>query len=285
MARCRIIPLIGLILSCGVLINGCATHSRPTNELKEMSKYDEAVAAFQKPAIFPMGYVTSAGTKDLVSPEWDKRSIERAAAPGVAMLGAGFMLGPGGALLGIAASVAYLPVGLIVGVIAGKSAEKKWQPCLQELAREIQENDPTAALQSQLAEELKKFPDSKTVALRPEGEALKGSGPRELKSLLQVEVHRIQIRECSERGSFCVEVAIRARMWTIPEYSQYLDEVLVYTGTRPYERIPSEIQVSASPPCRKMEAYCGPQGRQIFREEITAAIPKLVERLLSEVGL
>ena len=35
MARSRIIPLIGLILSCGVLINGCATHSRLPSEAEE----------------------------------------------------------------------------------------------------------------------------------------------------------------------------------------------------------------------------------------------------------
>jgi hypothetical protein len=80
-------------------------------------------------------------------------------------------------------------------------------------------------------------------------------------------------------------VAVRARLWTIPGYSLYLDKVLVYTGTSLYERIPSEIQVPGSSPCRKMEAYCGPQGKQIFREEIAAAMPNLVERLLIEVGL
>jgi hypothetical protein len=255
-----------------------------------MSKYEKPVAVSQKPAIFPMGYITGAGTKDLGSPEWVKRGIKRGAAldSGTAEIAAGLMGVPGlnyaGALIG-AAYVAYLPVGLIAGAIAGKSAERKWQPCIQELAQEIKENDPTAALQRKLGEELKKFPDSKTVALPPEGEAFKGSGPRELRSLLQVEVQRIQIRECSERGSFCVEVAIRARLWTIPGYSQYLDEVLVYTGTSLYERLPSEIQVPGSSPCRKMEAYCGPQGRQIFREEIDAAIPNLVEQLLTEVGL
>ena len=60
-----------------------------------MSKYDKAVAVSQRPAIFPMGYVTGAGTKDLVSPEWVKRSIGRAAAPETAMLAAGLMGVPG----------------------------------------------------------------------------------------------------------------------------------------------------------------------------------------------
>ncbi len=251
-----------------------------------MSQYEKPVATSPRPALFPLGYVTGAGTKDLGSPEWVKRGIKRGAAldSGAAELAAGLMQVPGGGLFA-AAYVAYLPVGLIVGAITGKSAEKKWQPCLQELAQEIKESDPTAALQSKLDERLKKFHAAKTVALPAEGEAFKGSGPRDLKSLLQVEVQRIQIRECSKRGSFCVEVAIRARLWTIPDKSLYLDKALVYTATHPYERLPSEIQVPAPSPCRKMEAYCGPQGRQLFREEIAAAISNLVERLLIEVGL
>ena len=243
---------------------------------------------FSASSIFPMGYVTSAGTKDLVSPKLVKRSMGRYAAPKVAEAAAGLMGVPVLNYLAAAAAtayVAYLPVGLIVGAIAGKSAEKKWQPCLQELAQEIKENDPAAALQSKLDERLKKFHAARTVALPPEGDPFQVSGQRGLKSLLQVEVQRIQIRECQERGSFCVEVAIRARLWKIPDKSLYLDKALVYTGTSPYERLPSESQVPAYSPCRKMEAYCGPQGRQIFREEIAAAIPNLVERLLSEVGL
>jgi hypothetical protein len=249
-----------------------------------MSKYDEAAAASQRPAIFPMGYVTTAGTKDLASPEWVKRSVRRAVVPEAAELAAGLLQVPGGGLFA-AAYVAYLPVGLIVGAIAGKSAEKKYQPCVQDLAQEIKENDPTVALQSKLDERLKKFPAAKTVALPPEGEPLQVASRQGLKSLLQVEVQRIQIRECQERGSFCVEVGIRARLWKIPDKSLYLDKALVYTGIRPYERLPAEIQVPVPSPCRKMERYCGPEGKQIFREEIAAAIPNLVERLLNEVGM
>ena len=112
-----------------------------------MSKYDEPVAASQRPAVFPMGYVTTAGTKDLVSPEWVKRSIGRSVAPETAKLAAGLMGVPGLNYVGAAiatAYVAYLPVGLIVGAIAGKSAEKKWQPCDPGAGPGIKENNPTA---------------------------------------------------------------------------------------------------------------------------------------------
>jgi hypothetical protein len=242
---------------------------------------------FSASSIFPMGYVTSAGTKDLVSPKLVKRSMGRYAAPKVAETAAVLMGVPGVNYLAFAAAtawVAYLPVGLIVGAIAGKSAEKKWQPCLQELAQEIKEIDPAAALQSKLDERLKKFHAAKTVALPPEGDPFQVAGQQGLKSLLQVEVQRLQIRECQER-TFCVEVAIRARLWKLPDKSLYLDKALAYTGTRPDEPLPSEIQVPYPFPCRTMEDYCGPSGRQIFREEIAAANSNLVHQLLTEVGL
>jgi hypothetical protein len=248
-----------------------------------MSKYDETVAASQRPAILPMGYVTTAGAKDLRSPEWVKRNIGRAAPPEATELAAGLLQVPGGGLFA-AAYVAYLPVGLIAGAIAGKSAETKWQPCIQKLAQEIKEINPAAALQMRLDKELKKFRDSKTVALSPDGDPLQVAGQRGLKSLLQAEVQRIQIKECQKRGSFCIEVAIRARLWKIPEKSLYFDKILVYTNASPYERIRGEIQVPGSSPCRKMEVYCGPQSKQIFREEIANALPNLVDRLLIEVG-
>jgi hypothetical protein len=282
MACSIIISLIALVLSCGVLINGCATQSRLPSEGEERLIQQHSGAV-----IFPMGYVTIAGTKDLVSPKLVKRSMRRYAAPEVAETAAALMGVPGVNYLAVAAAtawVAYLPVGLIVGAIAGKSAEKKWQPCLEELNREIKEIDPAAALQRKLDERLKKFPAAKTVALPPEGDPFQVAGQQDLKSLLQVEVQRLQIRDCQE-GTFCVEVAIRARLWKIPEKSLFLDKALAYTGTRPDEPLPSEIQVPYPFPCRTMEDYCGPQGRQIFREEIATAIPNLVERLLSEVVL
>jgi hypothetical protein len=194
-----------------------------------MSKYDEPVAASQRPVIFPMGYVTTAGTKDLGSPDWTRRGIARTTGIGTVPAGEVIKGILDAQWFGIA-YLLYLPVGATIGAISGKTAEKKWQPCLQELAKEIKENDPTVALQRKLDERLKKFPAAKTVALQPEGEPLQVASRQGLKSLLQVEVQRIQIRECEERGSFCVEMGIRARLWKIPDKSLYLDKALVYTA-------------------------------------------------------
>jgi hypothetical protein len=247
-----------------------------------MSKYSEAVAASQRGVIFPMGY-TSAGTKDLASPDWVKRSMQRS----VMIMSEDTMRGlADGGHIGwaiLSAYVAYLPVGLAIGAISGKVAEKKWQPCLKELDQEIKQIDLAGALQSRLGEGLKKF-RAPAIPLSPESDIFQAAARQGLKSLLQVGVQRVQIRECQDRGSFCLEVSLRARLWKIPEKTLYFDKALVHTSSRPYERISSEIQVPGTSPCRGMEAYCGPQGKRVIREEIAAAIPNLVARLLDLIG-
>jgi hypothetical protein len=187
--------------------------------------------------------------------------------------------------LAIIAYAAYVPGAAAVGAIVGKSAEKKWQPCLQELAPEIGEIDPAAALQRKLAEELSKFRDSKTVALPLEGDPFQTAAQRGLKSFLQAEIQRIEIKECQEKRSFCLQVSLRAQLWKVPEKSLYLDKVLIYTSSLPRKFQPSEVWILGTSPCRKMTDYCGAQGKQLFREEMAAAIDNLVKRLSVEMNL
>jgi hypothetical protein len=278
MASLRTFPLIVLILNCSVLGNGCSKAVRPASQ---------AVAAPQIRVIFPLGYVTTS-TRDLASPGWVKESVKRTTGIGTWMdeetLG-GLM---GATQIGAAvasAYVAYLPVAAAVGTIAGKSAGKKWQPCIQELARETKEVDPAAVLQRKLEEELNRFPDAKTVALSPASNPFQTAAQRGMKSFLQAEIQRIQINPCLERGSYCLRVSLRAQLWKVPEKSVYLDKVLVYTSSLATKLQSNEVLVLGTSPCRKMEDYCGAPGKQRFREEIVAAIDNLVKRLSVEMGL
>jgi len=278
MASLKIFPLIVLVLSCSVLGNGCAKAVQPPSQ---------EVAAPQTRVIFPLGYAATS-TRDLASPDWVKESVKRTTGVGTWMdeeTLAGLM---GATQIGAAvacAYVAYLPVAAAVGTIAGKSAGKKWQPCIQELSREIKEVDPAAVLQRKLEEELNRFHDGKTVALSPGGDPFQAAVQRGLKSFLQAEIQRIQINQCLERGSFCLRVSLRAQLWKVPEKSVYLDKVLVYTSSLASKLGPSEVLVLGASPCRNMEDYCTAPGKQIFREELAAAIDKLVKRLSVEMGL
>jgi hypothetical protein len=110
-----------------------------------------------------------------------------------------------------------------------------------------------------------------------------------LKTLLQAEIQRVQLRECQERGSFCIELALRARLWEAKKHTLLQEKVLLYSNLHPYrtysETRPYEVATWASSPCRQMEVYCGPEGNQVLRQEIAAGIDSLGERLCFELGL
>jgi hypothetical protein len=110
-----------------------------------------------------------------------------------------------------------------------------------------------------------------------------------LKTLLQAEIQRVQLRECQERGSFCIELALRARLLEAKKHTLLQEKVLLYSNLHPYrtyfETRPYEVATWASSPCRQMEVYCGPEGNQVLRQEIAAGIDSLGERLCFELGL
>jgi hypothetical protein len=284
--------LIVLVFGCSALGNGCSKAVRPPDQAASAPQIrppDQTVAAPQKiRVILPLGYVATS-TRDLASPDWVKESVKRTTGIGTWMDGetlGGLM---GATQIGAAAAcayVAYLPVAAAVGTIAGKAAGKKWGPCLQELAREITAVDPAAALQRRLEEELHRFRDAETVALSPEGDPFLTAAQRGMKGLLVAEIQRIQIKQCEGRGgAFCLQVSLRAQLWTVPEKTSYLDKVLVYTSSLPRQLPPSEVWVLGTSPCRTMEDYCGASGKQRFREELTDAIDNLVKRLSLEMAL
>lgn len=238
--------------------------------------------------LFPMGLITTS-TKDMVSPDWVKRGIARTTGIG-AVPGEQIARGvlEGGAGFGLA-YLLYLPVGVTLGAISGKATDKKWRPCIEELARQIPEVNPAAVLRQKLTEELSKYGPSIPVSLEPESDFSQEAARKGLKSLLQAEVQRIQLRECQERGSFCVEVTVRVRLVEVDSTNLIKDIVLLYSNLSPYylhgESRPYELQTWKSSPCRKMEDYCGADAKQVLREEVRTGIIYLVERLCFELGL
>jgi hypothetical protein len=278
MVQIRLFILIVFVLSCSVLGNGCSKAVRPAGQ---------AAAAPPVQVILPLGYVTTS-TRDLTPPNWVKESVKRTTGIGTWMDGETLGDLMGATQIGAAvacAYVAYLPVAAAAGAIAGKSAGSKWRSCIQELSREIPEVDPAATLQRKLTTGLDKFHGGKTVALPSEGDPLGTAAQRGMKSFLQADIQRIQIIRCQERGAFCLQVSLRARAWTVPEKRLYLDKVLVYTSFLPPKLEPSEIMVVGTYPCHTMADYCGATGKQRFREELTAAIDNLAQRLSLEMAL
>jgi hypothetical protein len=179
------------------------------------------------------------------------------------------------------AYVAYVPVAAAVGVVAGKNAARKWQPYLQELFREV---DPALMLLKKLGEELNKFHSDTTAALSAGGDLFQVATQRGVESHLQADIQHIQLKHCQDRGSLCLQVSLRARLWKVPEKRLLIDKVLVYNSSVSSKLKPSEIMVLGTSPSHSMEDYCGASGKQIFREELSIAIDKLAKRLYLEIA-
>jgi hypothetical protein len=238
---------------------------------------------------FPMGLVTT-GAKEMGSPPWVKRGIQRTTGLiGIVPPGQIAMAAVDGQWIGLA-YLLYLPVGVSLGGASGKAAEKKWQPCLQRLGSEIQRLDPTKLLRQELQGEIKKYGPMPPIEFQTTRISSQELTRRNLRSFLEVKVTRILMRESyRERGSFSLEIAIRASLSEMPRNNVAYEAELVYTnpdpviytGGTPMNERAATLKIS---PCRNMATYCGPEGGRILQEDLSHGIHYLVERLLLELG-
>jgi hypothetical protein len=110
-----------------------------------------------------------------------------------------------------------------------------------------------------------------------------------LKSIFQTEILKIELSECVNRGSFCVAVTLRTRLWETASktllydlVSQYSNAALRRKKTLFYETEVTEVKGEGTE-CRKMEAYGGAEGRKLLTEEISKAIQASMQRFFNEV--
>ena len=237
---------------------------------------------------FPMGLATS-GTKEMGAPDWVIRGVQRTTGLSGAVPADQLVTGIAQSQWIGLAYLLYLPVGVSLGAICGKKAEKKWQPCLQRLAREIQQSDPTKLLRQELQGELSKFSPMPPLGFESPGVPSQEVTRRNLRSILEVEVTRILMRESRERGTFSLEIALKASLSELPGKSAVYEAELVYTnpdpviytGKTPQNKAAATLKIS---PCRNLATYCGPEGGKILQEDLLHGIHYLVERLLWELG-
>jgi hypothetical protein len=266
----------------------------PAAEKKEMK--DEValpLAPQHRERFLPVGLVVT-GSPGLAAPAWVKRSLARATGidnPGSGEAARGVLgTAAGGYPPGYAAAaivmgyLCYLPVGATVGYFNGKAAEKNWQPCVEGLRQELQQMAPGDELRRELKDTLSKYCLVAPVLLAGEtpGPDLRRLG---IKSLLTVELQRVDLREAVPRGTFFVEMGLRAVVKEVAQGNSLIyQKDLVYANLRPLEK-PAGAPVFASSAARGMEAYCGEEGRDVFRQEVATGIRFLVEKLLLDLGL
>ncbi len=185
-------------------------------------------------------------------------------------------------------AVAYLPIGAGLVAADASSAESKWGPCMEALAQDVRDLNLTAELRRRLKEKLREYGIQPVRKLENAEYAALPAAREGVKSRLQADIQRIQLRACNQGGTFCLEVAVRARLLDAGTGEPVYDTVFVVSNpTRRIDQstagpIYSEFLVARSSACRELEAICGDGGRHFLREELTRALDVLVESILPE---
>lgn len=227
--------------------------------------------------ISPMA-VAEAGSAGLERVPWLSRGINLATGGGAAF---------GAALqareAGMALYLMYLPFGLLGGTISGAANEERWEPCMKGLEQTIIDFDLPGSLDGAV---LRSFSGKKTseFTVYSSNGATAEHRESEPKTILLFDMHKLRLAECSERGTFCVDLSVRARLWDAASARVLYDTVLYYGADairlgRPFY----ETSVSSSA-CRPMNAYCDKGGQKLFMEELARAVNAIAGALASDVG-
>ncbi len=182
---------------------------------------------------------------------------------------------------------------------------------MRELAGDLKKLNLAAQIRSRLRKKLTAQDGLKLVdptnGISPDGSVKKGN----FKALLKADIQRVQIRECEERGTFCLEVVIRARLFDSGAKEPVYDTIFHYSNSaeppmskflkpswssgKSFYRVvpatgffdnpgmefyPPSLIVSPQSPCRALKAWCGEGGRKLFRDELSKALDTFVDHIL-----
>jgi len=169
----------------------------------------EPVEAKLTEDLFPMGLL-SKETENFMSPNWSSRGIGLATG-GEETLKAALQFREAGLFL----YLLYLPFGIIGGAISGEVNAGRWNECIEGLQKNIGDFTASEILLSTLNDTVPKSYAAKIISLDKENNIFERADQQGLKSILQIEMLRVQLVECNDRGTFCIEAALRARLWNI----------------------------------------------------------------------
>ncbi|MCZ6623315.1 MAG: hypothetical protein O7B35_03620 [Deltaproteobacteria bacterium] len=136
----------------------------------------------------------------------------------------------------------------------------KWELCSQELTEELLEFNPMDELRLRLVAEMRKYGTTEKLELKAEDDPLVVAQEKGFRGLLQIEIREVGIQECGTGETFFVKMAIRIGLWDVVGKKSLYDTFFIYPD------------ISESPQCRTIEAYCGKSGRKIVREELSRVI-------------
>ncbi len=118
------------------------------------------------------------------------------------------------------------------------------------------------------------------------------TGRPRLRTLFEVDVQEVVLRECERRWTFCGEMKVRGQLRDLDTGRILYDGILVSSNltrrfsfakrwhTRPYEWL-----VNADAACRPIGRYCDPEGPRLIVEDLDAAARVGAQRLVAESGV
>lgn len=246
----------------------------------------------------------------LVSPDWSKRvPMQRSAKIGEA--GALMLMSPACVVYGgfVGIGTCFL-VGLVGAGIAAseaydeaqddEAAQSKWKGCAQAIDRKLASLRLSAMLHETINTQLEKAPAI------DDSPAEQGADPQfsartvQTKGMLEVNILQAVMRECAGRGSLCLEIMVRLRLWSAAAGRYVFDTVFVQPKSTAAPRWSEQTPIvwqempfynydvpsnAGGHAVRTLDAYCGEDGARLLEQDIAAAIEGSAKRVLQQLSL
>ncbi|RMH32716.1 MAG: hypothetical protein D6690_13220 [Nitrospirae bacterium] len=230
-----------------------------------------------------------------VRPDWRRRALERV---GITPQGVEWsMWGFGG--ISTIAYLLYLPFGILTGELLGASDQDTWKDCVDRWQETFQQSD----LQRHWNQMMRRALEMKVNGLAHDRRSHAARSDAEPAVFIwETGVERVQLRECEERGSFCLELAVRLqiRERSAEEGQLVYDGFLLYSNPAarpvPFSEQPFsqaqlpvyrtyEIPLSDRAPCRNLKFYCADENARLLHEEVSQVFSRMISYFLTDLGI
>ncbi|MEC4748862.1 hypothetical protein [Methylomicrobium sp. Wu6] len=176
----------------------------------------------------------------------------------------------------------YLPVGAIIGAGYGKYTEAKWKPCINSLQKELTQFDFSAKLNEAIDKAFSAKNLSFPVALN-HAEPIEEAARLGIKTLINTNIQRIQLRECDLNGTFCIEMVLHFNITDIKSRQVLFGKTFLYSqSVAGSQERPYEIRIQESPTCHPMASYCN-SDRKVFFDQLMKGINALASEVLQSL--
>jgi len=158
--------------------------------------------------------------------------------------------------------------------VAQKTADAR--PCVDALSERMRGYDVYGALQAAFASQL--------------SDRLAAGDSTAPTDTLSVSIERFQLRECRERGTLCVDLALHLQLADATTGAVRLDERLAYTsgyadGLDPFKAGPRLYERGVTPfaRCTALADWCSTDGPQLLAEEIQRGLGALAGQFVRDL--